>query len=69
MSYSDTRTMPIRYRRWFLDRLVEEIKASNEKKKKAAEGSGPRELPIKQMMENIHNEATSPKNSSPKKFK
>jgi hypothetical protein len=61
--------MPIRYRRWFLDRLVEEIKSSNENRKSATERSGPREIPINQMMENIHNEATAPKNTSPKKFK
>jgi len=33
MSYSDVRSLPIPYRRWFIDRLVEDFK----KKKKLSE--------------------------------
>ena len=34
MSYSEVRNMPVRYRRWFLDRLVKEFKDQSEARKK-----------------------------------
>ena len=33
MSYSDIRRLPVRYRRWFLDRLVSEFNRKAEQRK------------------------------------
>ena len=37
MSYSEVHRMPVRYRRWFLQRLVRHFEDKNETRKKATE--------------------------------
>jgi len=61
--------MPIQYRKWFLNRLADEFKSADKKRQESRDRSGPRELPVKEMMENMHNASISTKYSEPKKFK
>jgi hypothetical protein len=52
MSYSDIRSMPVRYRRWFIERLSEEIKKQADARKKARdESQGLRDIPMGEMSE------------------
>jgi hypothetical protein len=39
MSYSDVRTLPIPYRRWFLNRLTEEFKKQSDARKNITNSS------------------------------
>ena len=50
MSYSDIRSLPLPYRRWFIERLSDEFKKTSEAKKKASdERQGLRDIPMGEM--------------------
>jgi len=58
MSYADVRSLPITYRRWFLDRLAKEFNNEAESRKKARNESSSRssvtqDLPMGEVMENL----------------
>ncbi len=58
MSYSDVRSLPITYRRWFLTRLAKEFEKKAEQNKKIAQKSeGMREVPIDDIMNKVHEKA------------
>lgn len=75
MSYSDVRSMPISYRRWFLSRLTEEFKRQEEEQKKLESQGEPgrqttQEIPMGEVMEKLASRQAQPKKSqTPKKFK
>jgi len=48
---------------------VNEFDSINKKRSETRERSGPREIPIREMMENMHRESESQGKKSPKKFK
>jgi len=70
MSYSDIRSLPLPYRRWFIDRLSDEFKKTSEARKKASdERQGLRDIPMgemAQMMEEIESKTSFDK---PLKFR
>lgn len=39
MSYGDIRSMPLPYRRWFIERLAKEFKKTSDARKKASDNS------------------------------
>ena len=58
MSYADVKSLPIMYRRWFLDRLAKEFNNEVESRKKARNESSSRtsvtqDLPMGEVMENL----------------
>ena len=61
MSYSDVRSMPLPYRRWFLDRLVKEFKKQSDARKKVSdESQGLVDIPMGDMasqMESLSNQS------------
>ena len=75
MSYSDIRSMPISYRRWFLNRLTEEFKKQEEEQKKLESQGEPgrqttQEIPMGEVMEKLASRQATPKKSQvAKKFK
>ena len=42
MTYSDIRSLPVPYRRWFIDRIAKEFRDQNEARQKASENQGGR---------------------------
>jgi len=69
MSYSDIRSMPIRYRRWFIERLAQEFKQKAETMKKSRDKSkGLRDIPMGEMSEMMQ-QAESIDQGAPRKFK
>lgn len=61
MSYSDIRSLPVPYRRWFIERISKEFKDQNEARQKASENSGgrsrtvTREVPMGEVMNQLSN--------------
>ena len=55
MSYGDVRSLPVPYRRWFLDRLTREFEEQQERAKKiqGKNTTGPREIPIDDIMKDV----------------
>ena len=59
MSYSDIRSLPVPYRRWFIDRIAQEFENQNEARKKASQEQGGRrrtvtkEVPMGEMMNQL----------------
>ena len=59
MSYSDIRSLPVPYRRWFIDRISKEFETQNEARKKAQENQGGRrrtvtkEVPMGEVMSQL----------------
>jgi len=59
MSYSDTRAMPIQYRKWFINRFIDQNKSEEKRRKDSGaypNRSGQRDVPVRESMENIHRE-------------
>ena len=60
MSYSDIRSLPVPYRRWFIERIAKEFRDQNEAQKKAIENSGGRsrtvtkEVPMGEVMNQLN---------------
>tara|TARA_Y100000593_G_C4298376_1_gene331942 strand:- start:1197 stop:1412 length:216 start_codon:yes stop_codon:yes gene_type:complete len=48
--------MPIRYRRWFLDRLAREIKETNKQRNKQDDIFGDGDMPLSEMMKSMNTE-------------
>jgi hypothetical protein len=51
MSYTETRSLPIAYRNWFVDRLAKEFKDRAQAQKKVSERrpGSPRDIPMGEM--------------------
>jgi hypothetical protein len=61
MSYSDVRSMPLPYRRWFIERLAKEFKREADVRKKANdERRGLKDIPMGEMSEMMREIDNSP---------
>tara|TARA_Y100000310_G_scaffold100567_1_gene98414 strand:+ start:629 stop:832 length:204 start_codon:yes stop_codon:yes gene_type:complete len=67
MAYSDVRSLPIRYRKWFLTRLKDEFEKNSEasKKRKNSRGETVQDIPMGEMSDIINRMALD---HGPKKF-
>jgi len=65
MSYTEIRGLPITYRRWYIDKVVEDIKSKAEAQKKAMSKDRVQEVPMGEMVTQMNNASDF---SSPKKF-
>tara|TARA_Y100000310_G_scaffold279597_1_gene298809 strand:- start:448 stop:648 length:201 start_codon:yes stop_codon:yes gene_type:complete len=62
MNYSDVRSMPVTYRKWFLRRLSDEFKSQAEAQKKGSQSSDSnrpqsQQVPVDEIMERMHTES------------
>jgi len=62
MNYSDVRSMPVTYRKWFLRRLSDEFKSQAEAQKKVSQSSDSnrpqsQQVPVDEIMERMHTES------------
>ena len=66
MSYSDVRSMPLVYRRWFIKRLADEFKKRADAQKKASDDKqGLVDIPMCEIMSQISNTPSQPTPSPP----
>ena len=69
MSYSDVRSMPLPYRRWFLERLAKEFKKQSEARKKASdESKGLVDIPMGEMASQMEAFAQQSEQAMPPPF-
>lgn len=70
MSYSDIRSMPLPYRRWFIERLAKEFKKEADARKKASdERQGLRDIPMGEMSDMMNKiQQDMPQNTPERKF-
>ena len=53
MSYSDIRSMPITYRRWFIERFTDELERKSENAKKNQRGTIVKDIPMGDIAESM----------------
>jgi hypothetical protein len=65
MSYTEIRKLPVTYRRWYIDKIIRDLKQKSEAQRNAMSKDKVQEVPMGEMVQQMESASQF---SSPKKF-